>query len=52
MNILHIGLLSHFTEGMFYQDNVLSDMNAKDGNNVTFITDTNCYIEGKLTKVQ
>lgn len=51
MNILHIGLLSHFTEGMFYQDNVLSDMNAKDGNNVTFITDTNCYIEGKLTKV-
>ena len=51
MNILHIGLLSHFTEGMLYQDNILSDMNVKEGNRVTFITDTYCYISGKLVSV-
>lgn len=51
MKILHIGLLSHFTEGMLYQDNVLSDMNAKAGHEVTFITDTYCYKSGKLVQV-
>ena len=49
MNILHIGLLSHFTEGMLYQDNILSDMNAKAGHNVVFVTDANEYVHGTLT---
>ncbi len=48
MNILHIGLLSHFTEGMLYQDNILSDMNVKDGHSVTFISDTFCYENGEI----
>ena len=40
MRILHIALASHFTEGMLYQENVLLDINKKDGHDVTIITDT------------
>ena len=28
LNILHIGILSHYTEGMTYQDNMLSEINV------------------------
>lgn len=48
MNILHIGLVSHFTESMLYQDNYLSELNAQDGHNVVFITDVFIYRDGKL----
>ena len=42
MRILHIGLGSHFTENMTYQDNVLTEMNAKQGHSVVYVAD--CYI--------
>lgn len=51
MKILHIGLLSHFTEGMMYQDNILPEMNAKEGHEVVFVTDTYMYQGGELVKV-
>lgn len=51
MKVLHIGLLSHFTDGMTYQDNILADINAKDGHDVLFITDTNAYLNGELQPV-
>ena len=48
MKILHIGLPSHFTEGMLYQENMLIAMNIKDGNEVTIITDVWHYEGSKL----
>ncbi len=39
MKILHIGLPSHFTEGMLYQENMLIAQNLADGHEVTVITD-------------
>lgn len=50
LNILHIGILSHYTENMTYQDNILSDINVQDGHRVTFITDTYYYECGELVK--
>ncbi len=51
MRVLHIGLISCFTEGMLYQDNILSDMNCTEGHEVTYIANTEKYINGALTKV-
>ena len=51
MKVLHIGLISCFTEGMLYQDYVLSDMNCKDGHDVTYIANTEKYVNGTLVKV-
>lgn len=48
MKVLHIGLTSHFTDKMLYQDNILSDLNAKAGHDVTFISDTFEYKNGSL----
>lgn len=48
MNIVHIGLVSHYTERMNYQDNILSEFNKKDGHNVTFISDIFYYQNGQL----
>lgn len=50
MKILHIGLLSHFTEGMMYQENCLVEENLKDGHEVIFISDTYQYKKGQLIK--
>ncbi len=50
MKILHISLYAHYTEGMLYQENVLIDMNRKDGHDVTIITDVERYEGGKLVK--
>lgn len=52
MRIMHIGLLSHYTENMTYQDNILSDMNAKAGHDVIFVTDTKKYVDGKLVNTE
>jgi glycosyltransferase involved in cell wall biosynthesis len=41
MKILHVCLASHYTMGMTYQDNQLSDQNAADGHEVVVISD--CY---------
>ena len=51
MKILHIGLLSHFTEGMMYQDNILANIHCEDGNTVLFISDNHAYQRGKLVEV-
>ncbi len=52
MRVLHIGLASHYTEGMAYQDNILPDMNIKDGHEVVFITDTYQYKNGSLVRTE
>lgn len=52
MVILHIGLVSSFTEGMSYQDNMLTAINAADGHDVTFISDCNRFVDGKLTETE
>ena len=33
MNILHMDINCHYTEGMLYQDNALPKVNADDGHN-------------------
>lgn len=48
MKILHICLASSFTEGMSYQDNLLTEQNAKDGHDVTIISDCHKYTNGKM----
>ena len=50
MEILHIALPSHFTEGMLYQENVLIDMNRKDGHDTTIITDVYHYEGSELVE--
>ena len=36
MKILHIGIASHFTDKMLYQDNILAELNAKGETPVIF----------------
>ena len=43
MKILHIGIGSHFTEDMTYQDNMLTAQNIADGHEVMFLSDSNVY---------
>ena len=50
MKILHIGMPSHFTEGMLYQENMLIAMNVADGHEVTIITDVYHYEGSKLVE--
>lgn len=52
MKILFIGLASHYTEGMTYQDNMLASQCVQDGHEVYYISDTECYHNGKLVKVE
>lgn len=48
MKILHIGLVSYYTEGMTYQENYLPDINAEDGHEVIFVANATEYRDGKL----
>ena len=48
MRIVHIGMQSSFTENMKYQDNQLSHQNALDGHTVTYISNAQKYVDGKL----
>ncbi len=50
MKILHIGMPSHFTEGMLYQENMLIAMNRADGHDVTIITDVYHYEGSNLVE--
>lgn len=50
MKILHIGLLSCFTEKMKYQENYLVEQHLKDGHEVLFISNDSEYKNGKLIK--
>lgn len=52
MKILFIGLASHYTEGMTYQDNMLAQQCIKDGHEIYYIADTKCYCNGRLVKVE
>lgn len=51
LTIVHVALASSVTDGMSYQENFLSDQNAKDGHNVIIITNTSKFINGKITDV-
>ena len=51
MTILHIGLLSYYTEGMLYQDNILPQMNIQDGHKVVFVSNASKYVNGVLQSV-
>lgn len=48
MKILYIGLLSHYTDGMTYQDNMLSEENVKQGHEVLYISDCQYFSDGRL----
>ena len=52
MNIVHIGLASYFTEGMNYQDNMLSEANQKAGHCTTYISNASCFINGRIADVE
>lgn len=51
MKIMHIGVASHFTEGMTYQDNLLCEQNLRDGHEVLYVSDNHKFINGILTEV-
>lgn len=51
MRILHIGLSCCYTEGMLYQDNLLTHYNCAEGHEVTYITNTEMFVNGDLVKV-
>ncbi|WP_373332392.1 glycosyltransferase family 4 protein [Thiopseudomonas alkaliphila] len=51
MKILHVCLASHYTEGMTYQDNQLSEQNAKDGHDVVVVADCFVYKGSDLVEV-
>lgn len=48
MKIAHIGLASFYTEGMTYQDNMLSEQNVRDGHKVLYISNAAQYVNGKI----
>lgn len=50
MKIAHIGLASFYTEGMTYQDNLLSEQNAKDGHEVLYISNAAKYVDGVVAE--
>ncbi len=52
MKILHLGLVSHYTEGMTYQDNFISDINSRHGNEVIYISDNYLYKGNEIIEVQ
>lgn len=51
MKILHICLAAHYTEGMAYQDNLLSEQNIADGCEVVVVSDCSAYADGELVRV-
>lgn len=50
MKILFIGLASHYTEGMTYQDNMLAEQCIQDGHEVYYISDIERFQNGKLVR--
>ncbi|WP_180953118.1 glycosyltransferase [Eggerthella timonensis] len=51
MRLLHVGLSSHFTDGMTYQDNMLVEQNVRDGHTVMYVSDCQSYSNGRLVRV-
>jgi hypothetical protein len=50
MKIVHICLAASYTDGLKYQDNMLAEQNARDGHDVTVISNCEHYVDGVLTK--
>ena len=50
MKIAHIGLASYFTEGMTYQDNMLSEQNVRDGHEVLYVSNAAKYENGRIVE--
>ena len=52
MKIIFISLISHYTSGLLYQDNCFSNVLVNKGNEVTVISDAQCFEDGilKFTK--
>lgn len=51
MRIVHVHLADPFTEGMYYQENVLSEINASDGHEVYFITTVYAWKDNRIIRV-
>lgn len=48
MKIAHVGLASHYTDGMAYQDNQLAEQNARDGHEVLYVSNAQKYENGMI----
>lgn len=48
MKVLHVIPGDNFTEGMTYQDNFLSDINAKDGHDVLILSSCLTWVDSKI----
>ncbi len=51
MRIMHIDLTGAYTDGMNYQENVLSGINVQDGHEVSFIATNYTWNNGRIEKV-
>lgn len=51
MRIVHVDLTGPFTEGMNYQENILSEVNASDGHEVYFIATTCAWKDNEIAMV-
>jgi glycosyltransferase involved in cell wall biosynthesis len=52
VKIAHLCLAGAFTEGMSYQDNVLVDVNRRDGHDVLIVSDCMMFRDGQLEPVE
>lgn len=52
MKIAHICLTGEYTEGMNYQDNILTQINSLDGHKVIIVTNLKKYVQGELIDVK
>lgn len=50
MKIVHIGLASFYTDGMTYQDNLLSEQNVRDGHDVLYISNAAKFVNGSVVE--
>lgn len=50
LKIVHICLAASYTDGLKYQDNMLAEQNARDGHEVTVISNCDHYVGGALKK--
>ena len=48
MRILFVGLTTHYTDGLMYQENCFNSVLAENGHEVLFLADTQCFEDGKL----
>lgn len=51
MKIVFLGLASTFTESMSYQDNVLCKITVEDGHQVTYISNPEKFVDGRIVYV-